>query len=310
MYLTDYREQCLKDVITQLEPGLFKKVTGLSVRDFELLVSLGVFRDSVMNDAVYKFRLYEDASLEYTGLNRHEYDSSVGLFDTALSAEDYAQMKLQDSLLNPDGTTRDRDNAMMLTSEVVDAGGGSANGAAPKKRVQILDHGGAGDAVRAGGAKPVETRGKVPAKRDWVYDVLADEGLELIDARGKDGCLWVVGGGELDAKMGELENQGARFEFSLRGSKATGGRSAWWLKGYPEMTTPEWNEPPAITQEKLDALEPGDTVFHKAFGYGEVVDVDRERGTIEVVIGLDKKGKPAHRKFLFPNVFEQGLLTV
>lgn len=310
MYLTDYREQCLKDVITQLEPGLFKKVTGLSVRDFELLVSLGVFRDSVMNDAVYKFRLYEDASLEYTGLNRHEYDSSVGLFDTALSTEDYAQMKLQDSLLNPDGTTRDRDNAMMVTSEVMDAGGGSANGVAPKKRVQILDLGGAGDAVRAGGTKPAETRGKVPAKRDWVYDVLADEGLELIDARGKDGCLWVVGGGELDAKMDELENQGARFEFSLRGSKATGGRSAWWLKGYPEMTTPEWNEPPAVTQEKLDALEPGDTVFHKAFGYGEVVDVDRERGTIEVVIGLDKKGKPAHRKFLFPNVFEQGLLTV
>lgn len=310
MYLTDYREQCLKDVITQLEPGLFKKVTGLSVRDFELLVSLGVFRDSVMNDAVYKFRLYEDASLEYTGLNRHEYDSSVGLFDTALSTEDYAQMKLQDSLLNPDGTTRDRDNAMMVTSEVMDAGGGSANGVAPKKRVQILDLGGAGDAVRAGGTKPTETRGKVPAKRDWVYDVLADEGLELIDARGKDGCLWVVGGGELDAKMDELENRGARFEFSLRGSKATGGRSAWWLKGYPEMTTPEWNEPPAVTQEKLDALEPGDTVFHKAFGYGEVVDVDRERGTIEVVIGLDKKGKPAHRKFLFPNVFEQGLLTV
>jgi hypothetical protein len=27
MYLTDYRERCLKDVVTQLEPGLFKKVT-------------------------------------------------------------------------------------------------------------------------------------------------------------------------------------------------------------------------------------------------------------------------------------------
>lgn len=63
MYLADYREQCLKDVTTQLEPGLFKKVTGLSVKDFELLVSLGVFRDSVMNDAVYKFRLYEGTLL-------------------------------------------------------------------------------------------------------------------------------------------------------------------------------------------------------------------------------------------------------
>lgn len=307
MYLTDYREQCLKDVITQLEPGLFKKVTGLSVKDFELLVSLGVFRDSVMNDAVYKFRLYEDASLEYTGLNRHEYDSSVGLFDTALSAEDYAQMKLQDSLLNPDGTTRDRDNVMVVTSEVVDARGGS-EGNKPKKRVQVLDLGGSRSAASASR----ETRAKEgsPSKRDWVYDALADEGLELIDARGKDGCLWVVGGGELDAKMGELANQGARFEFSLRGSKVTGGRSAWWLKGYPEMAAYEWSEPLAVTQEKLDALEPGDTVFHKAFDYGEVVDIDREHGTIEVVIGLDKKGKPRHRMFLFPNAFEQGLLTI
>jgi len=29
MYLTDYREHSMKDIITQLEPGLFKKVTGL-----------------------------------------------------------------------------------------------------------------------------------------------------------------------------------------------------------------------------------------------------------------------------------------
>lgn len=137
MYLTDYREQCLKDVITQLEPGLFKKVTDLSVKDFELLVSLEVFRDSVMSDAVYKFRLYEDASLEYTGLNRYEYDSSVGLFDTTLSAEDYAQMKLQDSLLSPDGTTRDRNNAMVVASEIADACDGSAGGGEkPKRRVQ------------------------------------------------------------------------------------------------------------------------------------------------------------------------------
>ena len=56
MYLTDYREQCLKDVITQLEPGLFKKVTGLDVKDFELLVLLGVFNGTLMNDTVYKFK--------------------------------------------------------------------------------------------------------------------------------------------------------------------------------------------------------------------------------------------------------------
>ncbi len=63
MYPTDYRERCLKDVITYLEPGLFRKVTGLTIKDFELVVSLGVFNSALMNDAVYKFKRYEDASL-------------------------------------------------------------------------------------------------------------------------------------------------------------------------------------------------------------------------------------------------------
>ena len=31
-----------------------------------------------MNDAVYKFKRYEDASLEYTGINKHE-GQDVGL---------------------------------------------------------------------------------------------------------------------------------------------------------------------------------------------------------------------------------------
>ncbi len=88
MYLTDYRERSLKDVITQLEPGLFKKVTGLIVKDFELLVSLGVFNSGLMNDAVYKFKRYEDASLQYTGINRHEGED-IGLYDTVISGKDY-----------------------------------------------------------------------------------------------------------------------------------------------------------------------------------------------------------------------------
>ncbi|MDE7383346.1 MAG: hypothetical protein K2M99_05605, partial [Treponemataceae bacterium] len=84
MYLTDYREQTLKEVITQLEPGLFKKVTGLDVKDFELLVSLNVFNGPLMNDAVFKFKRYEDSSLSYTGINRHSSDTVVGGFDTVI----------------------------------------------------------------------------------------------------------------------------------------------------------------------------------------------------------------------------------
>lgn len=91
MYLTDYRESCLKDVITQLEPGLFKKVTGLDVSDFEMLCSLGLFNANLMNDAIFKFKRYEDSSLTYTGLDKHENDN-VGGWDTVLKKEEYEQL--------------------------------------------------------------------------------------------------------------------------------------------------------------------------------------------------------------------------
>ena len=99
MYLTDYREKSLKDVITQLEPGLFKKVTGLEIKDFDLLISLGVFNGALMNDAVYKFKRYEDASLEYTGINKHE-GLDIGLWDTVVTSDDYETMfKMQQASL-------------------------------------------------------------------------------------------------------------------------------------------------------------------------------------------------------------------
>ena len=88
MYLTDYRERSLRDVIMQLEPGLLAKVTGLTKKDFELLVNLGVFNEALMNDAVFKFKRYEDSSLTYTGINRHKEDEKVGLWSTTISWEE------------------------------------------------------------------------------------------------------------------------------------------------------------------------------------------------------------------------------
>lgn len=82
MYLSDYREHSLKDVITVLEPELFTRVTGLTQADFSLLVSLNVFDEAVMNDAVYKFKRYEDASLEYAGIDKKE--GYVGLYNTVV----------------------------------------------------------------------------------------------------------------------------------------------------------------------------------------------------------------------------------
>jgi hypothetical protein len=87
MYLTDFRENTLQDVITKLEPDLFKTVTGLSVDDFHLLVSLGVFNSTHMNQAVFAFRRYEDASLSYTGIDSHPGLRRYGLYDTVVAID-------------------------------------------------------------------------------------------------------------------------------------------------------------------------------------------------------------------------------
>lgn len=85
MYLTDYREFTLQDVITKLEPELFQTVTGLTVEDFHLLVRLNVFNTEQMNQAVFAFRRYEDASLRYTGIASHADLSRVGGYDTVVA---------------------------------------------------------------------------------------------------------------------------------------------------------------------------------------------------------------------------------
>ncbi|HRD52080.1 MAG TPA: GIY-YIG nuclease family protein [Flavobacteriales bacterium] len=87
MYLTDFRENTLQDVITKLEPDLFITVTGLTVKDFHLLVKLKVFNTEQMNQAVFAFRRYEDASLRYTVIESHEGLSQIGLYDTVVARE-------------------------------------------------------------------------------------------------------------------------------------------------------------------------------------------------------------------------------
>ena len=87
MYLTDFRENTLQDVITKLEPDLFLTVTGLTVQDFHLLVRLKVFNTEQMNQAVFAFRRYEDASLRYTGIESHDGLSHYGLYDTVVARD-------------------------------------------------------------------------------------------------------------------------------------------------------------------------------------------------------------------------------
>lgn len=87
MYLTDFRENTLVDVITKIEPDLFRTVTGLTVADFNLLVDLKVFNTERMNAAVFAFRRYEDASLRYTGIDSHEGLTHIGGYNTVVAKE-------------------------------------------------------------------------------------------------------------------------------------------------------------------------------------------------------------------------------
>ena len=91
MYLTDEREKCLKDVITEISPQLFKKVTGLDVKDFEMLCTMGLFNSNLMNQAIYQFKRYEDASLIYTGIDAHDEDE-IGGWDTSIRKEEYNRL--------------------------------------------------------------------------------------------------------------------------------------------------------------------------------------------------------------------------
>ena len=87
MYLTDFRERTLQDVIKELEPGLFRKVTGLTEKEFDHLHGLGVFNSSLMNVAVGDFKRCEDRSLSYAGIFKHK--GNVGLWETVISEEEY-----------------------------------------------------------------------------------------------------------------------------------------------------------------------------------------------------------------------------
>lgn len=85
MYVTQIREQALKDIILGVDGPLFERVTGLTVGDFKLLNEIGVFNPIHMNAAIYQFKAFEDSSLEYAERpGTHPAERPIGLWDTVL----------------------------------------------------------------------------------------------------------------------------------------------------------------------------------------------------------------------------------
>lgn len=118
--------------LLSLNLDCFKKVTGLTVHDFELLVSIGLFNDSLMNQAIYNFKRYEDASLEYTGINKHADEENIGLFSTVISKKDYEDMATAQ-------TASMMENPFKTIAVTVSEGALEKNRKAPSKNKKISD---------------------------------------------------------------------------------------------------------------------------------------------------------------------------
>ena len=87
MYLTDEREQTLRDIVREISPELFRRVTGITIKEFEMLNRIGLFNAELINSAIYSFKRYEDASLSYTGLVKNDTEI-LGLWNTTVRREE------------------------------------------------------------------------------------------------------------------------------------------------------------------------------------------------------------------------------
>ena len=89
MYLTDFREESLVDVVESLDTQLFERVTGLTLDDFHRLSAVGVFNPEQMDEAIWQFRLFERASLDYLGAGTGEdAPERVGLWKRTVKTEE------------------------------------------------------------------------------------------------------------------------------------------------------------------------------------------------------------------------------
>lgn len=124
MYLTDDREKTIKDVITQVEPELFESVTGLTLTDFEQLVDARVFNDAKMNDAVWKFRTFEEPSLHYG-----EDESTVRtLGGWSLRRDERLARMIEADVLRPGDILTGVNMSIEVSATITDDCGVSVNG--------------------------------------------------------------------------------------------------------------------------------------------------------------------------------------
>ncbi len=71
----------------------------------------------------------------------------------------------------------------------------------------------------------------VHSAKEWnLRDFLDEHNLEYINKTSKSGCLWVLGGREIQSLMMQCWSHGISFRFRENGGNVTGGKPTWWVK--------------------------------------------------------------------------------
>ena len=67
--------------------------------------------------------------------------------------------------------------------------------------------------------------------QEWnLRDFLDEHNLEYVNKISKSGCLWVLGGREIQSLMMQCWSHGISFRFRENGGNVTEGKPAWWAK--------------------------------------------------------------------------------
>ncbi|MCR5335332.1 MAG: hypothetical protein K6E42_02120, partial [Synergistes sp.] len=246
-------------------------------KDFELLVSLNVFNEGLMNQAVWQFKRYEDASLIYTGIDKHTGEN-VGLYSTVISRADYdamagqlaasmaAEAPREDDLperpiftnIGPDEEDEDEAEQPQRGSSATREDKSSAPGRPP-----IVQPSGS----QLGGRTSSQTAGTQAGR---------------------------------SAREGQAARRNGKVEIIQPAGPAIGNtyRPAY-IPPKPSVTPTTVKPKTTVDTSKIHA---GTIVTHKAFGSGQVKGIDG--GLIVVTFnGIDKM-------FQFPGAFEQGFLKL
>lgn len=125
--------------------------------------------------------------------------------------------------------------------------------------------------------KPVPSDINAKVRPATVVADVIDAHIDYVDNRNKRGCLWILGGHELQPFVDKCSGKGVVFHYSQSGCRASNGNPAWW-------TTDEYNSVNPTTPKNTETTQtanPPDTPLVQE--QRPAVEQKREQSSIKPV---------------------------